>query len=97
MKLDIFIGQQGGVTYPIPRDSASIPPQREEKEMGNPPRPDPRSSRVSGDSRPLNAPALVTELGGSYAAGLGINLGALDPAEIYKWFIAAVLYGARIP
>ena len=65
--------------------------------MGHPPRPDPRSSRISGDSRPLNAPALVTELGGSYAAGLGINLGALDPAEIYKWFIAAVLYGARIP
>ena len=65
--------------------------------MRKPPQLEPELSRVSGDSRPLHAPALVAELGGSYAAELGINLGALDAAEIYKWFIAAVLYGARIP
>lgn len=40
--------------------------------------------------------ALVSELGGSYAAKLGIDLGNLEPSEIYKWFLAAVLYGARI-
>lgn len=65
--------------------------------MGNPPKTDPGASQVSGNSHPPNAPTLVAKLGGSYAAKLGINLGALDPAEIYKWFLAAVLYGARIP
>ncbi len=47
-------------------------------------------------SHSLNAPALVTELGGSYAAKLGIHLDTVDPDEIYKWFLAAVLYGTRI-
>lgn len=65
--------------------------------MGNPPKTDPEASRVSVNSHPLDAPTLVAKLGGSYAAKLGINLGALDPAEVYKWFLAAVLYGARIP
>jgi hypothetical protein len=45
----------------------------------------------------INAPALVAEVGGSYAAMLGIDLAGLNPDEIYKWFLAAVLYGARIP
>lgn len=39
---------------------------------------------------------LVEKLGGSYATALGINIGSLNPIEIYKWFIAAVLYGAPI-
>lgn len=65
--------------------------------MGNPPKTDQESFPVPGNDRPLNAPTLVAKLGGSYAAELGITLGALDPAEIYKWFLAAVLYGARIP
>ncbi len=43
-----------------------------------------------------SAPALVAELGGSYAAALDIDLAGLRPEEIYKWFLAAVLYGARI-
>lgn len=34
--------------------------------------------------------------GGSYAFELGIDLDDLKPAEIYKWFLAALLYGARI-
>lgn len=43
-----------------------------------------------------SAPALVAKLGGSYAAKLDIHLDTLDPDEIYKWLLAAVLYGARI-
>jgi hypothetical protein len=40
---------------------------------------------------------LVDRVGGSHAASLGIDLSRLQPAEIYKWFLAAVLYGAPIP
>lgn len=43
-----------------------------------------------------SAPALLAEFGGSYAAALGIELDGLRPEEVYKWFLAAVLYGARI-
>lgn len=46
---------------------------------------------------PTSPPALVAESGGSYAAALGIDLAGSQPDEIYKWFLAAVLYGARIP
>lgn len=48
-----------------------------------PPAPDPRT--------------LVAERGGGYAAMLGIDLAGLDPDEIQRWFLAAELYGARIP
>ncbi len=48
------------------------------------------------ESNVQSAPALVAKLGGSYAAKLGIHLDTLDPDEIYKWFLAAVLYGTRI-
>jgi hypothetical protein len=41
-------------------------------------------------------PSLLSELGGSYAAELGIELDKATSEEIYKWFIAAILYGARI-
>lgn len=44
----------------------------------------------------ISACDLVAESGGSYAAALGINLDELQTDEIYKWFLAAVLYGARI-
>lgn len=40
--------------------------------------------------------ALLAELGGSYATSLGIELDGLRPEEVCKWFLAAVLYGARI-
>lgn len=40
---------------------------------------------------------LLAELGGSYASALGITLDERRPAEIHKWFLAAVLYGAPIP
>lgn len=64
--------------------------------MGDPAMAESKLSPETRDGCPLNAPALVAELGGSYAAKLGINLGGLNPDEIYKWFLAAVLYGARI-
>lgn len=38
----------------------------------------------------------VAQQGGGYAFALGIDLNDLKPAEIYKWFFAALLYGARI-
>ncbi|MCL5059599.1 MAG: hypothetical protein M1449_03220 [Candidatus Thermoplasmatota archaeon] len=44
------------------------------------------------------APAeLVKSRGGRYASALGIDLAAPDAGERFKWFLAALLYGARIP
>lgn len=40
---------------------------------------------------------LVKRLGGRYASALGIDLESIDAGERFKWFLAAVLYGARIP
>lgn len=54
------------------------------------------NSLFTQGTKPLDAPALVSELGGSYAAELGIHLGGLETTEVYKWFLAAMLYGARI-
>jgi hypothetical protein len=39
---------------------------------------------------------LVKSRGGRYAGALGIDLAAPDAGERFKWFLAAVLYGARI-
>lgn len=39
---------------------------------------------------------LVQSQGGRYAAALGIDLAKRDAGERFKWFLAAVLYGARI-
>lgn len=38
----------------------------------------------------------VQSRGGCYAAALGIDLSGTDANERFNWFIAAVLYGARI-
>lgn len=43
-----------------------------------------------------NPDDFVAEQGGSYAFVLGIVLDDLASSEIYKWFLAALLYGARI-
>ncbi len=40
--------------------------------------------------------ALVEKIGGRYSDELGIDLSRGKPAEIYKWFLASVLFGARI-
>lgn len=43
------------------------------------------------------APAeLVKSRGGCYASALGIDLAVPDADQRFKWFLAAVLYGARI-
>lgn len=45
---------------------------------------------------PPSIPALLAEFGGSDAEALGIALDGLQPEAVYQWFLAAVLYGARI-
>lgn len=44
----------------------------------------------------MRASRLVADVGGAYSKALGIDLSGGKPAEIYKWFIASVLFGARI-
>lgn len=39
---------------------------------------------------------LVAQYGGSYARELGIDLSTGDAMEVQKWFLAAILFGARI-
>jgi len=40
---------------------------------------------------------LLSGMGGKFSRELGIDLTGNDPAEIFKWFLAAKLFGARIP
>ena len=40
--------------------------------------------------------ALLDKLGGRFSAALGINLDQGDSHEVFKWFLASILYGARI-
>lgn len=47
--------------------------------------------------RPTIRPSkLVEQVGGSYARQLGIDLSGGAPDQIDKWFLAAILFGARI-
>lgn len=39
---------------------------------------------------------MVKELGGAYSSALGINLASMESDEVFKWFLASVLFGARI-
>jgi len=39
---------------------------------------------------------LVKELGSAYSPALGINLASMESDEVFKWFLASVLFGARI-
>ncbi len=39
---------------------------------------------------------LTTRLGGSFSRALGIELESLSEEEIFKWFLASILYGAPI-
>lgn len=39
---------------------------------------------------------LMRKGGGRYATALGIDLARGRPSEVFKWFLAAILYGARI-
>jgi len=40
--------------------------------------------------------ALLNRLGGQFSIALGINLDQGDSHEVFKWFLASILYGARI-
>jgi len=40
--------------------------------------------------------ALIEKLGGNFSSSLGIQLETADPTEIFKWFLASILFGARI-
>lgn len=53
------------------------------------------SSSKSQD-KPRDVLSLVSEFGGRYSTQLDIQLNDLDAAEIYKWLLAALLYGAPI-
>jgi len=39
---------------------------------------------------------LLSEMGGTFSRELGIDLTGNNPEEIFKWFLAAKLFGARI-
>jgi hypothetical protein len=39
---------------------------------------------------------LIHTVGGSFSKSLGIDLRAGEPGEIFKWFLAAILFGAPI-
>lgn len=57
----------------------------------------PRAVHRSSRSAPFGPRHLVAALGGSFAAVLGIDLAKGRPRDVYQWFLAAILYGARIP
>lgn len=40
--------------------------------------------------------ALIENLSGKFSNALGINLNTGDSEEIFKWFLASILFGARI-
>lgn len=40
--------------------------------------------------------ALLDKMGGTYSSALGITLVGGDPAELFRWFLASILFGARI-
>jgi endonuclease III len=47
-----------------------------------------------GDRKPLAA--LVKTIGGRFSTVLGIDLASGESTEIFKWLLAAILFGARI-
>jgi len=49
-----------------------------------------RSPRQDGATR------LVQSLGGRFSVAMGVDLESLDKRELFKWFVAAVLFGAPI-
>lgn len=51
---------------------------------------------AAGNGQYLDISTLPKKSGGSYARALGIKLTKTPQLEVYKWFIAAILYGPRI-
>jgi hypothetical protein len=46
--------------------------------------------------RKSSAKGLFQSLGGRFSSELGINLRSGEAREVFKWFLAAILFGARI-
>lgn len=57
---------------------------------------DGRGSSVAALAPAMHPSALVEQIGGRYADALGIVLRGGRSAEIHKWLVAAILFGARI-
>jgi hypothetical protein len=53
-------------------------------------------SSSQASSKALVLQALVQRLGGGFAKALGIRLEKGDESQLFRWFLAAFLYGARI-
>lgn len=47
-----------------------------------------------GDRRILKK--LIESVGGRFSVALGIDLSSQNPEEIFKWFLASILFGTRI-
>ena len=60
------------------------------------PRPLSRFKRASAIMTNEIVARLLKALGGKYSRELGIDLAGGDPAEVFRWFLAAKLFGARI-
>ena len=54
------------------------------------------ASRSNREAQQGLCAKLVKRLGGTYASALGVDLASMEPEEIFKWFLASVLFGARI-
>ncbi len=39
---------------------------------------------------------LIDSVGGKFSSELGIDLSSVDPKQVFKWFLASKLFGARI-
>jgi len=48
------------------------------------------------DAREFSIEELIAAVGGRFSIALGIDLESRDTQEISKWFLAAILFGARI-
>jgi hypothetical protein len=55
-----------------------------------------RPCRANNGTHSESLAAIVKKLGGKFSRELGINLASGQPREIFKWFLASVLFGARI-
>jgi len=53
-------------------------------------------ARSDGGEKRRICVSLVERLGGTYASALGINLASVESDEVFKWFLASLLFGARI-
>jgi hypothetical protein len=78
-------------------DDADDPPETEVEMSGqSDDGHDGRGSSVAALAPAMHPSTLVEQIGGRYADALGIALRGGRSAEIHKWLVAAILFGARI-